>query len=676
MSTTAAENITVGWTPPAGTIAYYEVYRQIEIPGGAPAGNELFGYVGQSTTNSFVDHNITPDFTRTPQIAYDPFAGNTWPGCTTYHQNRQLFGGATAQPETINLSKTGDYLNFNYSSPARDDDGIVATIASPPGERGQAPRADAVPHRAHRPLARGASMDGAATAARSRRGRPEAVPQAFNGCSDVPPITINYDILYVQSKGSIVRDLAYNFYVNVYTGQDMTVLSNHLFFGHQILEWCWAEEPFKVVWAVREDGTLLSFTYLKEQDVYAWAHHDGDGLFKSVCSISEGNENVVYLVVERLINGTLCQYVERMASRNMNTKPDYQPSVPADLTKAWFVDCGLRYPLNYPATTLTPTATGRAPSIVPRLPSIVYSIYGVNVVAGGAGYSAAPAVTVTDQLGSGSGAVLTANVVAGVITGLNVISGGQQYQQPLITITDVTGTGAVASALLTNDVVMNSSAPHGAHVGDMVRVNDGWGPVRLVNSATQITVNVQQPLSNVWPAASGAWSCTTPISNITGLDHLEGKAVAILADGQVVTDGVQNTITVQNGGLALPYAASSIVIGLPYKAQLKSLYVDVAGQPQTAQGRRIEVPAVTVRVQDTMGVKIGHTFEVEDLIEVKVDPEFQPLGYPLLPFTGDKRVVVGSTWETDAQVCVEQSNPLPATILAFIPEVNIGDTPS
>jgi hypothetical protein len=48
---------------------------------------------------------------------------------------------------------------------------------------------------------------------------------------------------------------------------------------------------------VREDGTLLSFTYLKEQDVYAWAHHDGDGLFKSVCSISEGNENVVYLVV-------------------------------------------------------------------------------------------------------------------------------------------------------------------------------------------------------------------------------------------------------------------------------------------------------------------------------------------------------------------------------------------
>jgi hypothetical protein len=43
------------------------------------------------------------------------------------------------------------------------------------------------------------------------------VPQNYVGCADLPPIVINYDILYVQAKGSIVRDLAYNFWVNVYT---------------------------------------------------------------------------------------------------------------------------------------------------------------------------------------------------------------------------------------------------------------------------------------------------------------------------------------------------------------------------------------------------------------------------------------------------------------------------
>lgn len=675
MSTTAPENMTVAYAAPAGPApAYYEVFRQIEVPAGAPDANELFGYVGASMGTSFVDRNIAPDFTRTPQIAFDPFAAGAWPYCTAYYQNRQTFAGATVQPLGVNFSKTGDYLNFNYSSPARDDDGISATITS----RQVNNIKHLVPMQSLIALTGSGAwrLDGGAQSGPITPGNLQAVPQAYNGCSDVPPIVINYDILYVQSKGSIVRDLAYNFYVNIYTGADMTVLSNHLFFGHQILEWAWAEEPFKVVWAVREDGMLLSFTYLKEQDIYAWGHHDSDGLFKSVCSISEGNENVVYTVVQRLVNGSLVQYVERMASRNMNTKPDYTPSVPADLTKAWFVDCGLRYPLTYPNATLTPTGTGRAPSTVPRLPFIVYSIVGAAAIAGGANYSANPTVIVTDVFGTGAGAQITANVVAGVITGFNIVASGANYQQPVITIQDRTGAGAVASAILSNDVVMNSSVAHGAKVGDMVRVNDGWGPVRLVNSATQITVNVQQPLSNVWPSAANSWSCTTPITNIAGLDHLEGKTVSILADGLVVTDGQTNTITVHNGALQLPQAASSIVIGLPYKSQLKSLYIDVAGQPQTAQGRRIQVPAVTVRVQDSVGVKIGHTFELEDLIEVKVDPEFQPLGYPLLPYTGDKRVVIGSTWEVDAQVCVEQSNPLPATILAFIPDVNVGDTPS
>jgi hypothetical protein len=56
------------------------------------------------------------------------------------------------------------------------------------------------------------------------------VPQSYYGASDVPPIVINYDILYVQSEGSIVRDLSYNFFVNIYTGSDLTLLSSHFFF--------------------------------------------------------------------------------------------------------------------------------------------------------------------------------------------------------------------------------------------------------------------------------------------------------------------------------------------------------------------------------------------------------------------------------------------------------------
>src|SRR6185436_7323110 len=116
-----------------------------------------------------------------------------------------------------------------------------------------------------------------------------AVPQAYNGCSDVPPIIINYDIIYNQARGSVVRDLSYSFYTNIYTGTDISVLANHLLVGRTITGWTYAEDPFKVIWAITSDGDLLSLTYLKEQEVYGWAHHDTLGLFKSVASIPEGN---------------------------------------------------------------------------------------------------------------------------------------------------------------------------------------------------------------------------------------------------------------------------------------------------------------------------------------------------------------------------------------------------
>lgn len=670
MSTTAAENIAVSWTAPATgpTPTIYKVYRQIEVPGGAPSAGELYGYVGSTSGLSFVDHNILPDFTTTPPITYDPFAGAVYPGCSTYYQGRQIYAGATSLPETMNFSKTGDFANFSYSSPSRANDGIVATIASR--------KVNAIKHMV--PMqslvilsASGAwrvDSGGAAGGAVSPSNI-AATPQAFNGCNDVPPIAINYDILYVQAKGSIVRDLAYNFYVNVYTGQDLTVLSAHLFFGHSITEWAWAEEPFKIVWAVREDGLMLSLTYLKEQDVYAWAHHDTDGQFKSVCSISEGNEDAVYLCVQRLINSHWVQYVERMASPNMQAKPEYSPPVPAHLDLAWFVDCGLSYPLTNPNATITPVSTGR--SSYARAP-IVYSIVDVDNINGGTGYSATPTVQITDALGTGSGGAVTATVAAGIITGYTVTNAGSNYQRPVMTISDPTGSGAVAQAILSNDVVMNLSGAITVYVGDMVRVNDGWGPVRLVNSATQITVNVQQPLSNVFPTDAGAWSCTTPVTNISGLDHLEGKSVSILADGGVVANGRDYIVTVSNGALseALPNPASAIFIGLAYTAQFKSLYLDIQGQSPTPQGKRLSVNAVTVRVQDSRGLTVGHSFD--EMREIK-ERNAQTPGQPILPITGDERVVIGSQYRVDAQICAQQINPLPATILGFIPEIVMGD---
>ena len=160
--------------------------------------------------------------------------------------------------------------------------------------------------------------------------------QSFNGASDVPPIISNFDVLYVQSKGSIIRDLSFNFYAQIYTGTDITVMSSHLFYGFLISEWAWAEEPFKIVWAVRSDGALLSLTFQKEQEMTGWAHSDTQGLFKSICTVTEqvsfGAVDAIYCVIQRLINGNWVQYIERMAERIF----------PYGMEDAWCVDAGLQ----------------------------------------------------------------------------------------------------------------------------------------------------------------------------------------------------------------------------------------------------------------------------------------------------------------------------------------------
>ena len=164
------------------------------------------------------------------------------------------------------MTKPGDFKNMDVTNPSESSDSITATIA--------ATQVNAIAWMVPMNNLVVLTQSGSWLIVGGTPAQPQAVtpincvlvPQTFVGCSpNVPPIVVNYDILYVQSKGSIVRDLAYNFWANIYTGTDMSILSNHLFFGHNIMRWCYAEQPFYQVWAVRDDGILLSFTYLRSR---------------------------------------------------------------------------------------------------------------------------------------------------------------------------------------------------------------------------------------------------------------------------------------------------------------------------------------------------------------------------------------------------------------------------
>lgn len=286
------------------------------------------------------------------------------PGVVSFYQQRMVLANKPSAVQTFYMSQPGSYYNFNISNPINADNAITGSIVA--GQLNEIKSMIAVPTGLMILSSRAAWLvNGGSGGAAITPIDVQANAHSFNGASDVPPIVANYDILFVQSKGSIVRDLSFNFYAQVFTGTDISILSSHLFYGFTLNEWAWAEEPFKVVWAVRNDGTLLSLTFLKEQELIGWSHHDTNGTFVSVATITEtsataGSFDAVYVIAQRTINGQTVKYVERFSERFFN----------GQVKNAWCVDAGLRYS-GAPATTFSGldhlvgmTVTGLADGVV------------------------------------------------------------------------------------------------------------------------------------------------------------------------------------------------------------------------------------------------------------------------------------------------------------------------
>lgn len=268
---------------------------------------------GANYTNPSFD--ASPGTGATMSANLSPASG-TYPATVTYFQQRRIFGGSTVAPQTLWASKTGAFRNFDVSFPIRDDDAITATLVG--SQVNDIRLMVAMPAG----LIVGTGLNAwQVNGGGGGQGQPItplnilAQPQSYNGFSHVPPINVNYDLLYVQDKASTVRALSYNFYYNAYSAANLSLLSEHLLTGKEILEWAYAEEPFKIVWSVKNDGGLLSMTYVKDQELIGWGRHSTSGAFESVCSISENEEDAVYFVVRRTVNGHTVRYVERMFSR-------------------------------------------------------------------------------------------------------------------------------------------------------------------------------------------------------------------------------------------------------------------------------------------------------------------------------------------------------------------------
>lgn len=642
-----AGQVSLEWTPVAGA-AYYNIYRSIILTDDSTLNGALqLGYVGRSVGPIFVDNNIIPDFTSAPPQSYNPFAngavdfitvtaggsgytsppavsvsggggsgfvgysvlsgdevvavvvisggagyaspsvnftggggsgatatatvGDTsgnYPATSALFQQRQFYAATANYPLNLYGSRIGQLSNFDVSAIQTSADALQFGIDAPT----VAPIRHLVSMRGGLlAMSAGgiwqvAGVNGVLTAANA-----QAEPQTFLGTADVVPLFIDTDLLYVTEKESTIRLLAYNDYSKLYGGQDMSILSNHLFkAANPVKYWAYAETPFRLVHAIRADGVRLDFTIVKEQEVYAWTRATTKGFYKDVITVEEDGKDVTYIAVERYVRGHKVRTLEHLANREIT-----------NVEEAVCVDAALQLGATYPSATL-----------------IVSAVEGE--------------VTLT--------------------AGSSIFSSG--------------------------------------NVGDIIRGGGGKIEITAYTSGTVVTGYVLQELTDVIPETvlprtlkSGEWTLDTPVTTVSGLWHLEGETVKILADGDVLEDQV-----VTDGTVNLTDPASRVIVGLGYTCVAETL-PPVAPQ-NIIESRIKDIVGIAVRLHESRGLSFGR--DLTDLEEMR-DRTDEVLGEPTRLQNGIRILPVQGDWDVDATMFYQQSYPLPASILGLVTDLEVGD---
>lgn len=158
----------------------------------------------------------------------------------------------------------------------------------------------------------------------------------------IRPELVGTTVLYVQRSGRKVFAMDYNFYLNRYDSTDQTKYSYHITIGG-ITGVAYQQEPWSLLWATRADGTLLSYTFNREDQVTAWARHNlgGNGKVESIAVIPapDGLRDELWMIVNRTINGVTCRYVEYMVKQYEGPQAGYAGDAQSS---AWYLDSAVQ----------------------------------------------------------------------------------------------------------------------------------------------------------------------------------------------------------------------------------------------------------------------------------------------------------------------------------------------
>jgi hypothetical protein len=301
------------WEPVLG-VAGYRIYKSVF---------GRFGRIGERLayeSTTFEDDGSTAvDFSVTPPRFDTATVASPARGVSFIEQRLALIGMASA-PDSLLMSRPGKFDDFIFHDDVEKTDRIVAPLAGKENDV----------------LEYAISLQQLLIITRQGEIRvtpqnddaltPESVsvrPQSYVGCARVRPVVAGNRALFVGYGNNHVHEVSWAGSAE-YQAIDASVYAAHLFDNQPLVQMAYVKTPNPCVFAVRSDGRLMSMLYMPEQSINPWALHETPGgKFLSVAPVREGNESVVWCVVERVIQGVTKYCVERLApSRTLATRAD------------------------------------------------------------------------------------------------------------------------------------------------------------------------------------------------------------------------------------------------------------------------------------------------------------------------------------------------------------------
>lgn len=195
---------------------------------------------------------------------------------------------------------------------------------------------------------------------------------------------------------------------------------------------------------------------------------------------------------------------------------------------------------------------------------------------------------------------------------------------------------------------------------------------RTINSVTRRYVERMKDFdfgSNTTSAFfvdSGLSYSGSAVSSFSTLYHLEGETVSVLANGASHANK-----TVSSASIALDFSATSAAIGYGYTSNMQTLRIESGSSDGTSQGKPKRIHGITVRLFETVGVEVGNDSSETDRIFFRDSSMDMDTAVPL--FSGDKDVEFPGGFDDDDRIYLQQTQPLPLTVLALYPRMNTFD---